>query len=99
MVVPAAADLSKAAKAGLDSNALFKQFNAKANIDSTKNVTLVDGKTPGAETELSAQIAIYGVYSYCVAATKGDNSIMLFAYSVHGDKALVQEIAKTLAFK
>jgi len=99
MAFPAAADLSKGAKAGLDTNPIFKQFNAKANIDSTKNVTLADGKTPGAQVELSAQVAIYGVYCYCVAATKGDTSIYLFVYTLSGDKALVKEIANTLAFK
>jgi hypothetical protein len=97
--IPAAKDLSKAAKDVLDSYPSIKMLGGNATVDSTKTATLADGKTPCTQTELSAIVAVYSVYCYSVGVTKGDNSILVVAYTMSGDKKLVQEIANTLVFK
>lgn len=100
-VIPKAADLTRVTKDCMDNYPVFKGFGAKAAVDSTAAVKLADGKTSATETILRTTVAIYDLYTYCLAVNKGDVSIIVLCNTVGGleNKALVKEIARTLTIK
>jgi hypothetical protein len=100
-VIDKAADFAAAAKNQLDNSATFKQYSAKAKVDSTAQATLADGKTAASVVELSTKLVIYDVYLYAVGVNIGDKTVMAIIYTVDKgkDQALIQEIAKTLSAK
>ena len=100
-VIDKAADFSAAAKSQLDNSATFKQYSAKAKVDSSVQATLADGKTMASVVELSAKLVIYDVYLYAVGTDIGNKTVMAIIYTVdkNKDQVLIQEIAKTLSVK
>jgi len=100
-VIDKAADFSAAAKSQLDNSATFKQYSAKAKVDSSVQATLADGKTKASVVELSAKLVIYDVYLYAVGTDIGDKTVMAIIYTVdkNKDQVLIREIAQTLSAK
>ena len=101
-VIPAATDLSAAAKGLLDNSAAFQQYKVTASITSSKPFTLTSGSvTSATATELSAKIVIYQFYFYAIGATSGANSVNVMGGTTGGGNAKkqLQEICQTLSFK
>jgi hypothetical protein len=95
-------DFAAAAKGLIEASGAFKQYNAKATLESQKTVTLADGKTTAYEAIFSAKIVIYDVYLYCFGTNTGGKSIVIVSYTLKNDdknKQLLQEIDKTLTLK
>jgi hypothetical protein len=101
-VIPAATDLSAAAKGLLDSSAAFQQYKVTATIVSSDPFTLTSGSvTSATATVCSAKIVIYSFYFYAIGATKGTNSVNVMGSTIGGGNARkqLQEICQTLSFK
>ena len=101
MVVPEAADFSKAVKAGYEALPKVSVWHVKVDASPSKDITLADGKTSASESIVTANIQGYDVYGYAVGFNKGGKTIIAWGTTLGGDnnKALVKEIAQTLAVK
>lgn len=91
-------DIAGAAKAFLDNSETFKKYNVTCDIVSQKKGTLADGKTPCTQAELHVTIIIYSINIYAVGAVKGDNTIMVIAYTFGTKTEKIKEICNSLAF-
>ena len=101
-VIPAATDLSAAAKNLLDVSSAFQQYHVTATVASSNPFTLTCGSvTSATATELTAKIVIYNFYFYAIGATKGGNSVNVMGATIGGGNAKkqIQEICQTLCFK
>jgi len=92
-------NFAAAAKSIIEGSGAFKQYSAKAKVESEKATTLADGKTAASEAVFSAKIVIYDVYLYCFGTNTGGKTIVVVTYTLKNDaknKELIKEIAKTL---
>jgi hypothetical protein len=97
-----AADYSKAFKAAYDNSPALKNLGVVTKIESTKAITLADGKTPAYEAVLSAKImGMYDLYAYGIGTNKGGKTIDVDGYTLGGDakQKILQESVKTLVVK
>ncbi|MBN1375141.1 MAG: hypothetical protein JXA01_03185 [Dehalococcoidia bacterium] len=92
-------DIAGAAKAFLDESETFKKYNVKCDIVSQEKGTLADGKTPCTKAALHVTIIIYSINIYAVGAVKGDDTIMVIAYTFGTKTEKIQELCSSLAFK
>jgi len=102
IIIPETADFSSAAKDGFKTFFGSGALIGKVDATPAKSVTLADGKTPATETTLTTKIRdIVDVNCYAIGFNKGGKTVIAFAATVKGDqsKALVKEIAQTLAVK
>jgi hypothetical protein len=100
-IVPAQTDMTAGAKTLIENSAAFKQFGAAVSIDSSKDVKLADGKTPAVEIASSATIMNYNMTLFTLGAAKSGKTVYVTGYTFRGEKnkALLQEIVRTLTFK
>jgi hypothetical protein len=97
-----ASDFSKSLKAAYDANPQLKNLGVTTKIESTKAITLADGKTPAYEALLSAKImGMYDLYAYGVGTNKGGKTLVVTGYTLGGDakQTVIREIVKTLTLK
>lgn len=101
-VVNKPSDYGKAIREAVDATLAASNVNVKTKLESVKATTLSDGKTPATEAVLSADIfGMYQLYVYALGTDKGEKTIATIGLTIKGDsnKALVKEIAQTLAVK
>jgi len=97
-----AADYSKAFKAAYDNSAALKNLGVVTKVESTKAITLADGKTPAYEAILSAKImGMYDLWAYGIGTNKGGKTIDVDGWTLGGDakQKILQESVKTLVVK
>jgi len=102
MIIPETADFSSAARDGFKTAFGSGAMITKVDATPAKATTLADGKTPAMESIVSTKIRdIVDVYCYAIGFNKGGKTIIAFGATLLGDtsKALVKEIAQTLAVK
>ena len=102
MVVPEAADFSKAVKAGLEAMPRLSASHAKVDASPSKDITLADGKTSASESIATTKLMSgYDYYGYAVGFNNGGKTIIAWGSTFGGgnNKALIKEIAQTLAIK
>ncbi len=101
-VVNKPSDYGKAIREAVDATLAASNVNVKTKLESINATTLSDGKTPAMEAVLSADVfGMYKLYVYALGTDKGEKTITTIGLTIKGDssKALVKEIAQTLAVK
>ncbi len=101
-IVNKPSDYGKTIREAVDETLAASNVRVKTKLESVKATTLSDGKTPATEAVLSADVfGMYQLYVYALGTDKGEKTIATIGLTIKGDanKALVREIAQTLAVK